>query len=78
MQTQPAAARTCSVVSGHAAAPESDPSRPPTPRNHHVYLFLHFILEMPVAVFCSIEGGKKISLEETKFAPAVSNLVSVK
>lgn len=31
------------------------------PRKHHVYLFLHFILEMPVAVFCSSEMEKKIS-----------------
>lgn len=75
-QTQPAAARTCSVVSGHAVALESDPTRPPTPRNCHVYLFLHFILEMPVAVFCSIKEKKK-SLEGIKFAPAVSNLVCV-
>lgn len=57
-QTQPAAARTCSVVSGHAAALESDASRPPTPQNRHIYLFLHFTLEMPVTIFCSMEGGK--------------------
>lgn len=58
-QRQPAAARTCSVVSGHAAALESDPTTPPTPPTRHVYLFLHFILEMPGAVFCSIEEKKK-------------------